>query len=97
MNSEVNTMKSATSCGKTIMAGMALALFLGGCATPTSEDDFGNSVRRMIEAQKHVPEEQPPQLPSLDGARAEASVTQYRKEVGAPERIETNVGFGSSQ
>lgn len=90
-------MKVEIACGKTILVGMAFAAFLGGCASPTSEDDFGNSVRRMIEAQKYTPPDQKvPPLPTLDGQKAEASVEQYRNEAGNPARIYQDMSYGAT-
>jgi hypothetical protein len=88
-------MNVALRGGKTILVGLVIAAFLGGCASPTSEDDFGNSVRRMIEAQKYIPPEQAERrLPVLDGQKAEASIEQYRKDVGNPDRINQGMGYG---
>lgn len=79
--------------GKAILAGLMIAAFLGGCASPTSDDDFGNSVRRMIEAQKYIPPEQAERrLPALDGQKAAASAEQYRKDTGSPSRIYQDMG-----
>lgn len=77
-----------TTC-KTMLLGLVSAALLGGCASPTSEDDFGNSVRRMIEAQKYIPPQQEgQQLPTLDGEKAEASMKQYRSGMGSQQRMD---------
>lgn len=78
--------------GKTVLIGLVFAALLSGCATPTSEDDFGNSVRQMIEAQKYIPPGQEGhQVPTLDGEKAEASIKQYRGDGGSQERMETKM------
>ncbi len=90
-------MKVEMTCGKTVLAGLMIAVFLGGCASPTSEDDFGNSVRRMIEAQKYIPPEQTEQqLPTLSGQKAEAIAKQYQKDMSNPDRINQGMGDGSA-
>ena len=90
-------MKVVMTCGKTILAGLTITVFLGGCASPTSEDDFGNSVRRMIEAQKYTPPEQTEhRLPTLSGQKAEATAEQYRKDMSNPDRINQGMGDGSA-
>lgn len=93
MNCEVEEMREVMICR--LLAGVIVAAFLGGCASPTSEDDFGNSVRRMIEAQKYIPPGQrESSLPVLDGSKAETTVGQYRKDVGNPERIQLDMKKG---
>lgn len=78
-------------------SGMVLMVALGGCATPTSEDDFGNSVRTMIEAQKYTPPEQNTnRLPSLDGQRAETAIEQYRNDT-TPDATQNAVGGDAAQ
>lgn len=79
-----------------LLVGLVFAAVLVGCASPTSEDDFGNSVRRMIAAQKYIPPEQRSEsrLPSLDGRKAEATVDQYHKDVGKPESMQLDMSDG---
>lgn len=90
-------MKTTMAYGRKMVAGLALAALLGGCATPSSEDDFGNSVRRMVEAQKYEPAPPPASTaPTLDGQKAEAALGQYRKDVGDPNRIRQGMDSGST-
>ncbi|NMT63094.1 hypothetical protein [Marinobacter orientalis] len=73
---------------KTVVAGLAMAMLAAGCASPSSEDQFGNSVRQMIAAQKYVsPDREVPELPVLDGRKAEAGYESYRKDTGNPSRM----------
>ncbi|WP_372981323.1 hypothetical protein [Marinobacter sediminum] len=74
-------------------APLILALAVGGCASPSSENDFGNSVRTMMAAQKYVPEnQQTPELPGMDGARAAGAVERNRAAPPAPQRIYEGMG-----
>lgn len=80
---------------KTIVTGLATGLLLAGCASPSSEDQFGNSVRQMIAAQKYVPPgQEPPELPVLDGRKAEAGYNSYVKDTGKPERLGPDMSGG---
>lgn len=73
---------------KTAVAGLAMAILIVGCASPSSEDQFGNSVRQMIAAQKYVsPDQEVRELPLLDGQKAEAGYNSYRKDTGNPARM----------
>lgn len=95
INFEVNAMKEAIKSCMIILTGMTFAALLVGCATPTSEADFGNSVRQMIEAQKYIPPGQRVnRLPLLDGQKAEASIRKYRKDAATPVRIQTGTDYG---
>ncbi|PHQ16687.1 hypothetical protein CLH61_01540 [Marinobacter profundi] len=85
-----------------VVAGMAAGLLLTGCASPSSEDQFGNSVRQMIAAQKYVPPQQEATgMPMLDGQKAEAGYNSYRKDTGRPDRMapamSTGAGLGLQQ
>lgn len=67
----------------------------GGCTSTDPvrvEEDFGNSVRHMIQAQIHDPQAaaNPPVDPpmNLDGAKADNILKSYRKDVSKPEQIE---------
>lgn len=73
---------------KTGLAALAVAILMAGCASPSSEDKFGNSVRQMIAAQKYVsPDQDERELPLLDGQKAEAGYNSYRKDTGNPARM----------
>ena len=96
MNFEVDAMNTVMTVGKTVLLGLAFSTLLSGCATPTSEDDFGNSVRRMIEAQKYIPpEQQGHDLPTLDGGKAETAINQYRSDTKSPDSKMNMDGYGS--
>lgn len=74
---------------------LAASVLLSGCASPSSEDQFGNAVRQMVAAQKHVPpEQQARQLPTLDGRKAETGYNSYRKDTGNPTRITPDMSGG---
>lgn len=73
----------------TRMNALAFALtaaLLGGCAdTPLADEDFGNSVRQMVQAQTFDPAaaSNPPALaPDItDGGRLEEALKVYRSDV----------------
>ena len=73
-----------------ILLALAVAPILGGCtAYPTTEVDFGNSVRSMIRNQRVVagavdtsPVEQ------TDGERAGNVLEIYRQDVSRPDEVE---------
>lgn len=89
-------MKRTMTYGKTMWLGLMFTTLFSGCATPSSEEDFGNSVRQMINAQKYTPPQQQEQrLPTLDGQKGEAAIKQYHTDVANPERIYTDVSHGS--
>lgn len=76
-----------------VFSALALAAFLAGCASPSSDWDFGNSVRNMVATQKYVPPgEAPPELPTMDGARASGTVERHRTAPPAPQRIYQGMG-----
>jgi hypothetical protein len=79
-----------------------LALATSGCSTtdPDSVDrDFGNSVRRMVEAQKYYPDWTGAQPTGMDGAKAQEVLAAYRRDVPKPKRVEQpiNVTIGGSR
>lgn len=95
MNSEVEAMDAYKRNWKTVVAGLAAGLLMVGCASPSSEDQFGNSVRQMISAQKYVsPDQQTRELPVLDGRKAEAGYNSYRKDTGNPTRLNPDMSGG---
>ncbi len=70
------------------------AVLLAGCASTDAtrvEEDFGTSVRQMVDAQIYDPEaaknprKDPPM--GLDGVQAEAVLDVYREHVGDPEEV----------
>ncbi|QBQ55878.1 hypothetical protein [Nitrosococcus wardiae] len=74
--------------------GIPLVLLLGCTSTDPVrvEQDFGNSVRNMIQAQIYDPEaaRNPPVDPpaALDGAKAGEALKEYRQDVGKPSKVE---------
>ncbi|MEA3411731.1 MAG: hypothetical protein U9R74_09350 [Pseudomonadota bacterium] len=90
---------------KTLGSGALLALLLtAGCSTtqePTRvDDDFGNSVRNMIDAQiyNHAAAQNPPVDPplALDGQKGENVLEAYRKDVAKPKKIEERIQINVS-
>ncbi len=81
--------------------GVSLTLALVGCASTAStdpvrvEDDFGHSVKQMIDAQTYNPKaakkpaSEPPE--GLDGVQGEAILKTYREDVGSPESVREDV------
>lgn len=61
------------------------ALGVAGCANTTSDEDYGQSVRQMVQAQTFDPAaaSNPPELaPEItDGARLQNALDVYRKDV----------------
>jgi len=93
--------------GKTLASGSLLALLLTtGCAITQEparvDEDFGNSVRNMVDAQIYNPAaaQNPPVNPplALDGQKGQNALEAYRKDVAKPkkveEQIQINVGTG---
>lgn len=80
----------------TMIAGLLVAVALTtGCASPSSEDKFGDAVRQMVSAQKYVPPEQQPHgLPTLDGQKAQTGYNTYRKDTGNPARMTPDMSGG---
>ncbi len=71
------------------------SLLLAGCDTTgmtRTEEDFGNSVRHMVEVQTYNPEaarrpsSEPPT--EMDGERAGAVLETYRTEIGKPAEVD---------
>lgn len=60
-------------------------LAVSGCANTTSDDDYGQSVRQLVQAQTFDPAaaSNPPELaPEItDGARLQNALDVYRKDV----------------
>jgi type IV pilus biogenesis protein CpaD/CtpE len=74
---------------------LAQAVLLAGCSLTDPvrvEQDFGNSVRHMVEAQTYNPEaaRQPASEPptELDGPKAGEVLDTYRTAVGKPADVE---------
>ena len=71
-------------CGLIALAGV-------GCSTTdpdTIDRDFGNSVRRMVEAQKYIPPSASTQPMTMDGPKAQEVLAAYRRDVAKPKRAE---------
>ena len=68
----------------------AMLALLAGCeSTPTAtEQDFGSSVRNMIEMQTAQPGEEGQ---GLDGQKAEAVLGIYREDVAKPKNVERDI------
>ena len=67
------------------------ALGVSGCSTTdpdTIERDFGNSVRRMVDAQKYAPDSTSYRSASMDGAKAQEVLAAYRRDVANPQKTE---------
>jgi hypothetical protein len=67
-------------------SGLAVAaLAVAGCANTTSDDDYGQSVKQMVQAQTFDPAaaSNPPEFaPEItDGARLQNALDVYRKDV----------------
>lgn len=93
MNSKVDIMKLIISNARVVLSALAVAVSLSGCASPSSEWDFGNSVRTMVASQKYVPPgQEPPAIPTMDGARAAGAVERNRTTAPAPQRIYQGMG-----
>jgi hypothetical protein len=68
---------------------LSLILFTGCESTPTAtEQDFGASVRNMIELQTAQPGDTGL---GLDGQKAEAVLDSYRQDVGKPKDVERDI------
>ena len=77
--------------------GILVAIAVSACATTeysqsSTEKEFGNSVRHVVEAQKANPEASrnpdPNPIDQGDGARLEPVLEAYRTDTGAPSAIE---------
>ncbi len=86
-------MKRTINKKQLLLCFLSVAMLLGGCASPSSEWDFGNSVRQMVAAQKYTPPgQEPPAIPGMDGARASAAVERNRTAAPATQRIYEGMG-----
>jgi len=89
---------------KRILAGVSMALLIGGCVTsePTRLDaQFGNSVASMIEGQTYNPEaandtESRP-LMAIDGVKAQGNLEAYRRDVPNKPEVQDIRDFGMDQ
>ena len=87
-----------------MVAVVTACLTLAACVTtdPTRvEEDFGNSVRHMVNAQIYDPEaaRNPPKAPpmGIDGVQAEAVMDVYREHVGDPKDVSKAVKIDISE
>lgn len=78
-----------------VVGAMALAVLISGCASTDPvrvEEDFGESVRHMIQAQTANPN--PPADPAaspsggMDGKKSDAVIEAYRKHTSNPGNVE---------
>lgn len=87
------------------LAGVA-ALLAAGCATTDTdavrvEDDFGSSVRQMVNAQVYDPQAaktsgtEPPL--GLDGVQGEAVLDTYRAHIGNPKEVSKQIRIDVSR
>lgn len=69
-----------------LLGALLLSAAVGGCATYPEEqgNEFGSSVRHMIEAQTYAPVDQ---VPRLHGDKAAATMDAYRSDVAKPEDV----------
>ncbi|MGH8658589.1 MAG: hypothetical protein ACREV4_08995 [Gammaproteobacteria bacterium] len=72
-----------------------VAICLGGCTASTDpiqvEDDYGNSVRQMIDAQIYDPaavHNPPTQAPGFDAPKGHNVLDEYRKDVARPKEVD---------
>jgi len=88
----MNTIKSIGG----LAAAVSLLLAAGCAGDPTKvEEDFGNSVRHMTEAQTANPAA-PVDNEAIDhgdGTRINAAVEAYRKDVANPQDVKKDVSF----
>jgi len=94
---EISTMHNIE---KTLGSGAVLALLLtAGCAITQEparvDEDFGNSVRNMVDAQiyNHAAAQNPPVDPplALDGQKGQNALEAYRKDVAKPKKVEEQI------
>jgi type IV pilus biogenesis protein CpaD/CtpE len=90
-------MRTTHNLSRTGIASL-VALLLIGCTQwdPIAvEEDFGNSVRHMIQAQTYDPEarKNPPADPptELDGQKASEILKTYRSDVGKAEEVKNAI------
>ena len=97
-------MNSINRNNRLILSALVLTTALAaGCSTgPTRvEDDFGNSVRAMRQAQTMdavaaaAPDTTP--ITSTDGQRMENALKSYRESVGQPQAIREDFNFEVSE
>jgi hypothetical protein len=78
----------------TLMLGLLLGVgLMTGCQTEPSrsEQEFGDSVRQMVSAQKYQPEEPAAAPAGLDGRKAERVMKVYREDVAQPKQIKNEI------
>ncbi len=97
-------MKQTTSVNA---LGFVAAMLLAGCAMTAStdptrvENDFGNSVRQMVDGQIYdtkaarKPATEPPL--GQDGAHTEVILRKHREHVGDPASVDDDVRVGVTQ
>ena len=95
-------MKTVTSLIKTSV--LALFALIIGCASTDPqrvEDDFGNSVRHMVDAQIYDREAaanpSTEAVTGMDGVQAEAVMDVYRKHIGDPDKVNESLRIEISE
>lgn len=67
---------------------LALVSTLVACASSPTEQSFGNAVRATMAEQRVYPAPQDgSEEPGMDGPRAEAVLSTYRKTIGSPTSV----------
>jgi hypothetical protein len=73
----------------------AAVLVSAGCESmnekTATEEDFGNSVRHMVQAQTVNPSPSTDMIQTGDGQRIENALESYRTDVGSPERVKDDI------
>ena len=86
------------------MSCLLQGVLLAGCDTTgmtRTEEDFGNSVRHMVDVQTYNPEAsrrpstEPPT--EMDGERAGAVLDRYRTEIGKPSQVDKPIVINVGQ
>ena len=73
----------------------AVVFVMAGCSSmnekTATEEDFGNSVRHMVQAQTANPTPSTDPIATGDGQRIENALESYRTNVGRPERVNDDI------
>jgi len=95
--------RTAHSMARNALKLIAITALLAGCAEWSSrpsrvEQDFGNSVREMIQAQTYNPERalnpNPEPVKTLDGKKGQLVIEKaYRQDVARPQEVKQNIIF----
>ena len=77
-----------------LLQGFLLLTLMSGCEHPTlTEQNFGSSVRQMVNAQKYYQDQKPNPNPvdGLDGQQAEGVIKVYRESIASPEDMQQDI------